>query len=398
MDRTSAAAHGVGRAGAAALAVVLALVFASLAAARTDGSRAHRQTTPQNVGTHGVRLVAPVNGLAADGKRVAYAFCRELVAWWQPGTRHGSKLGPPANFTCPGPSSPFTVYSVAMSGRRVAWAENYGGIQTNSAIRLADISQPSVLQLVAQQFACCRGNPLPIGEGRMGFVVGQGGVIGFTHWRLCGELGAPACPTGPRVIGDSFVYRVLQGGAATSCPGASWPCMQIATNNGLLGPVSSHSGRFALLYDNGVVRVVDRTGANVRLFPALAGITRAADLWRKHLIVLINANVVDLSIQTGAQLHMRSVPAGPSGGQCFRLPCLTPTLRLEDAARGLVAYTYQGKVRVLRLSDGRDRVVASGTTARFVSSGLVYAYEAGGGTYPAGLRWVTNARLAQILS
>ena len=146
-----------------------------------------------------------------------------------------------------------------------------------------------------------------------------------------------------------------------------------------------------------MIRVVDRNGANVRLFPALAGLTRAAELWRKHLLVLVNANVIDLSIVTGAQLHKRSVAAVPSGGPCFRLPCPTPTLRLEDFARGLVAYTLQGKIHVLRLSDGHDRVVANGTMSRFVASGLVYAYEATG-AYPAGLRWVTNARLAQILA
>jgi hypothetical protein len=36
-------------------------------------------------------------------------------------------------------------------------------------------------------------------------------------------------------------------------------------------------------------------------------------------------------------------------------------------------------------------------TIDIVASGLVYAYEAAG-AYPAGLRWVTNARLAQILA
>jgi hypothetical protein len=396
MDQTSAAARGVVLAGSALLMAALALAVVPAAAARTDAGYARAQAPPQKIGTRGVRLAAPVNSLASDGNRVAYAFCRQLVAWWQPGTHHGSKLGPPANFTCPAQTSPFLIYSLAFSGNRIAWAENFGGIQTNSYIRLALRSQPATIDIVATQYACCRADPL--GEGRMGFVVGQGGVIGFSRWELCGDLGAPACPTGPKTFVDSFVYRVLQPtGSGTACPGSSWPCPQIATANGLLGPISSHSGRFALRYDTGVIRVVDRNGANVRLFPALAGMTRAAELWRKHLLVLVNAKVIDFSIVTGAQLHMRSVAAVPSGGPCFRLPCPTPTLRLEDFARGLVAYTLQGKIHVLRLSDGHDRVVANGTTSRFVTSGLVYAYEATG-AYPAGLRWVTNARLAQILA
>jgi hypothetical protein len=396
MERTSAAARGVVRVGGAVLMVALAFALSPTAAGHTDGRHLRAVTPPQDVGTHGVRLAAPVNSLASDGNRVAYAFCRQLVAWWQPGTHHGSKLGTPASFACPAQTSPFLIYSLAFSGNRIAWAENFGGIQTNSYIRLAVRSQPATISIVATQYACCRGDQL--GEGRMGFVVGQGGLVGFSRWELCGDLGAPGCPTGPKKIVDSFVHRVLQPTASgPGCPGSTWPCPQIATTNGLLGPISSHSGRFALLYDTGVIRVVDRAGANIRLFPALAGLTHAAELWRKHLVVLVNAKVLDLNITTGAQLHMRSVPGVPSGGPCFRLPCTTPTLRLEDAARGLVAYTLQGKIHVLRLSDGRDRVVANGTMSRFVSSGLVYAYEATG-TYPAGLRWVTNGRLAQILS
>jgi hypothetical protein len=46
---------------------------------------------------------------------------------------------------------------------------------------------------------------------------------------------------------------------------------------------------------------------------------------------------------------------------------------LEDASRGLVAYTLDGNVHVLRLADGADRVVAHGSTARFLTAGLVYA-------------------------
>ena len=49
------------------------------------------------------------------------------------------------------------------------------------------------------------------------------------------------------------------------------------------------------------------------------------------------------------------------------------TVRLEDAARGLAAYVLDGQVRLLRLADGTDAIVAPGTSARFIDAGLVYA-------------------------
>ena len=46
---------------------------------------------------------------------------------------------------------------------------------------------------------------------------------------------------------------------------------------------------------------------------------------------------------------------------------------LADAARGLAAYVLEGEVHLLRLADGADRVVGSGTLARFTNAGLALA-------------------------
>jgi hypothetical protein len=83
-----------------------------------------------DVGTKGVRLKNPVQYLAADGSRVAYSFCGQLVAWWAPGSRTGGKFGPPAQFARLPPTSIENVYSLAVAGGQVGWAVNYGGIQT----------------------------------------------------------------------------------------------------------------------------------------------------------------------------------------------------------------------------------------------------------------------------
>jgi hypothetical protein len=319
MECTSAWAHGFARA-IRVLTLMVVLVFVPLASAQGDRGRAREATPLQSYGPQRVLLRAHVDELAADGNRVAWLFCqRKLASWWQPGTSHGSGLGPPASLVCPPQTSPYTDYSLALAGKRVVWAQNEGGIQTNSAIFIANITQPKTIRLIAQQFACCRGNPL--GEGRLGFVVGQAGLIAFARWELCGDLGAPPC-TGAQVIADSFVERVLQPPATgASCPGTSWPCSQLATGNGLLGSISADSGRIALLHDNGSIDIVDANGAAIRQFPALAGQTRAADLWGTHPTVLVPGNLIDLSVPTGQTLQTRPVPAVSSGGPCLRLPC-----------------------------------------------------------------------------
>jgi hypothetical protein len=50
-----------------------------------------------------------------------------------------------------------------------------------------------------------------------------------------------------------------------------------------------------------------------------------------------------------------------------------PRLRLGDFERGLVAYTLDGQVHLLRVNDGADKIVARGTLPRFADSGLVFA-------------------------
>jgi hypothetical protein len=47
-------------------------------------------------------------------------------------------------------------------------------------------------------------------------------------------------------------------------------------------------------------------------------------------------------------------------------------LRLQDTAHGLVAYTLDTDLHLLRLADGKDTVVVSGTHARFMTAGLAY--------------------------
>jgi hypothetical protein len=51
----------------------------------------------------------------------------------------------------------------------------------------------------------------------------------------------------------------------------------------------------------------------------------------------------------------------------------TPPVTLEDVSHGLAAYIDAGRVHLLQLGDGADRVVGDGTLARFTAAGLAYA-------------------------
>jgi hypothetical protein len=349
-----------------------------------------------NVGTKGVRLKEPVQNLAADGNHVAYSFCGQLVAWWAPGSRTGGRFGPPAQFTCPPPSSPERVYSLAVTAAQVGYAVNYGGIQTNSWIKVVPFAQAANVKIVASQVACCRGSA--VGEGRMGFVVGQGSLLAFTRWQLCGETGTPACGVGSVAIVASSLYSVpLPPSAGSACPGEPFQCTQIGTAPSLVGAISADSGRLALLRADGSLAVVNATGAVVSIYPVTTwGQTLAAELGGGELVQLSQGSLRHFDVMTGLLQHTWPVANVTAGGTCRRLPCPSQLLTLEDVSGGLVAYTLQGQVHVLRLSDGRDVVVAAGTRAQFVTSGLVYAYESTGG-WPYGLRWLRSAQIAATL-
>lgn len=377
---------------------LLAAAVAASPARAVERTEVLQPPTPLiNVGSKGVRLKHPVENLASDGNRIAYSFCRQLVAWWTPGTRAGGKFGPPAQFTCPPPSSPETVYSLAVAGSQVGWAVNYGGIQTNSWIKVVAFAQAANVRIVAYQPACCRGEPLPIGEGRMGFVVGQGPLLAFSHWQLCGDLGAPSCGLGSRAIVASSLYSVpLPASAGTTCPNQPFQCTQIGTAPSLIGAISADVGRLALLRSDGSLTVISATGAPISIYAATTGQTLAAELSGGDLVRLTQGSLTHFDAATGFLQHTWPVANVTSGGPCRRLPCPPQLLTLEDAAGGLVAYTLQGAVHVLRLSDGRDVVVAQGTRARFVTPGLVFAYESTG-QWPYGLRLLTSAQIATAL-
>ncbi len=339
------------------------------------------QVTPTEL-----RLAHPLAALAAERGRAAFAFCEQLVGLWRPGATGITRLGPVAQWTCPPPRGLERTSSLALTGDRVSWSVQAGGNVVTNIVFLVVLGHPHVFTFAADVSHCCRGlDPDPE---RMGNVYGDAGFIAFSSRVKCNDLGAPTCPAGtqPTIVSET-VWRLRRPPFQATCVGKPGPCVQLATLNSVLQPLSVDSGRVALRRANGALVVRKSSGGLVRLFPALAGLTRGAELMGDRLVVLVPGKVREFSLATGAQLHTRPVPNVPSAGVCGLLPCPPTTLRLVDASRGLVAYILSGKLHLLRLRDGVNRVVATATDARFGDKGLFYAYTAPG-AWPARIRFV----------
>jgi hypothetical protein len=365
---------------AAAVLAALGVLAVGGAAPTAEGAPAALvQVTP-----HELRLSQPFPAapLAVDGKRAAVALCNQLVAVWRPGSTGVTRLGPVNQWTCPPPRGLERIYSIAFAGDRVAWAAESGGNQVIGLIFLVVLGNPHVLDTAVLTGMCCR----PDVDERVGWVYGAGGLLVFGRRVKCNDLGAPACAAGtPPTVVSQTVFRLTR-------PPAQPPFAQLTTLNDVLEPLSVDAGRVVLRLGSGALEVRNGAGALVRQFPALAGLSRGAELMGGRLIVLVPGKILDLSLASGQQLHARPVANVASGGVCGVLRCPTVALKLLDAKRGLVAYLRAGKLRLLRLSDGVNRVVGPAVDARFGDNGLFYAYTTTG-PWPARVRFVPWASL-----
>ena len=365
----------------------LVCVVLCAAANGTGVLRAEPSAPPLvQIGPHELRLSQPLAGLAADGRRAAFVFCNQLVGTWRPGAANVTRLGPLAQWTCPPPRGLERTFGIGAAGDRVAWVASAGGNVYTNLVFLVVLSKPHTLTIAAETDYCCRGlDPDP---NRMGDVYGSGGLLVFSSRVKCGDLGAPACPGSTRTVVSQTMWRLRRPPFAAQCVNKPGPCVQLTTAapNATLRPLSVSAGR-VLLLNNGVLELRNASGAITRQFGGVAGVMRGADLMANRVLVLVPAALRVYNAGTGALVRTRALPNVTSAGVCGMPPCPTAALQLQDAARGLVAYTLSGKLHLLRLRDGRNKVVATADTARFGSRGLFYAY-AGAAPWVSRIRFV----------
>jgi hypothetical protein len=333
-------------------------------------------------------LSQPVDALAADNGRAAFAFCRQLFGVWRPGSASVTRLGPVNRWTCPPPSSAEILLTLAIARDRIAWGVDVGGNQISDFLLLATLANPHKPTVVGDAAACCRGEP---DEERMGDVFGDRNFIVFSTRMKCSDFGAPACPIGttPTLVSQT-IWHVRRRPFSATCVDKPGICQQLVSVAGAVDPLSVDTGHVVAREANGTLVVWDFKGAFVQTFSAGVGKSPAAELMgNNRLVMLVPGHVLLFNIETGLQLRDRPVPAVTSGGVCGIPPCPTATLRLVDAARGLVAYILSDKLHLLRLRDGKDvrAVRANVTDARFGDTGLFYSFKTTG-QWPGRIRFV----------
>ena len=274
----------VSRKGTLVCAAVVAAAVAASAVNAAPSAPPLVQVTP-----HELRLSQPLAGLAADGRRAAFAFCDQLVGTWRPGAANVTRLGPVAQWTCPPPRGAEHTYSIAFAGDRVAWAVSAGGNIYTNLVFLVVLSHAHTFTYAAETDYCCR--PLDPDPNRMGDVYGAGNFLVFSSRVKCGDLGAPSCPGPTRTVVSQTMWKLQRPPFLAACVNRAGPCVQLTTSapNATLRPLSVSAGR-VLLLNNGVLELRNGSGAITHQFGGgLAAVMRGADLMGNRVLVLVPA-------------------------------------------------------------------------------------------------------------
>jgi hypothetical protein len=344
------------------------------------------------VSKHELRFREPVDELALDGDRVAYRSCG-TIGVWRPGD---------ANVVSAQIDRPLCVegnvafYSLALAGNQIAWGTLRGGNQQFNTLTFETVGDRGPQTVVAAHSQLA-GDPR--GNDRAGNLLGNAQLLVFSTWAYCNEVVPVACPNLPfgqaTAVASQTLWRVRDSSWPGDCPGAGSDqtrghCEQLRAEPGPLRPLDVDANRIVVSGDNATL-VLDSDGRQLLSVPIS---TTAAQLSGPDFVVLVRGALRDYDASTGSLLHSWPLPEVSFGGVCGGPDwlCGSPHLRLEGAARGVVAYLLDGKLHLLRLQDGADVAVGDSTGAQLDDSGLFYAYRAAG-LWPGRIRFVAFDRL-----
>jgi Tol biopolymer transport system component len=326
-----------------------------------------RTRYPRPARVDGVFAGGEVARLAADGRRVAFAACNSVFTW-TPGS--GTPLLVDANRLggelCFPPTDRHQVYDVAVSGDRIAFGRSYGGLTPPLEVSVAGPAGGAVTLGSA-------GTSVGAHIRGIGTLAAQDGLLVYSAWD-----GRPAeTLTGEAIVTTQTIHRV---------DGSSCPCPAIASSSALETPLDVDGRRIVVnraLWPEGTwlsrtasLAVLDANGAELLVQPVDAG---AAQLAGDDLLVTVRGRLLHYRVGSGALVQSFALPDASVARDCLFWsgpdcpPARGSLLVLQDAAHGLAAYTFDGRVHVLRLADGRNSVIGYGSEARFTDAGLVYA-------------------------
>jgi hypothetical protein len=368
--------------------LVLCLVFVGVAGSAGAAGTA----SPAAVTT-----LSEVRGLAADGDLAAavvagppaHAFV------WSASTGRVTQLESALCGSCTPRSS---VFGIALTGGRAAWVVSGGGNTYETSVLTATTRSPKAVPL---------GYGVAV-DGAAGTFAGNvradGGVIVFDVYDRCGDTySSLPCPAdwNPGSIDHAEIWRFSAGGVGL-CPTpltTSHGCRRLAAADGDLSILAFAGGRIAARTQSGAVRLLSATsGATLAEFPYAPGLVRAAALDVRNLVVLRNGFLDLYSI--GAALPPRTLrlplvamygPANPPPDAASASPpTRVPKLTLEDVDSGFAVYVVDRCVHLVRISDGKDVVVA------VAASGPAHAQLEPSGLFVSSTRRITFMPMADV--
>jgi hypothetical protein len=304
---------------------------------------------PRKVTATSLLAPGPVSALAADGDRVAFIACQGVYAWTTTTGEVTTAEGPLPDL-CTDRIN-YAFYDVALAGNRLLYASSTGCNSIGQSVRLKLLDEAAAAVPIATGSGSCGGPYYPF----VGDLQGGGDLLVFGEWS---ERVQP---------GDSTKF-VTTHESVLRVGGVGCPCPEVASSPGPLIPADIDAGRI-VAYGERATLVLDREG---RVQMSVPVAPTAAQLSENDLTVLLPGELRDYDARAGTLLHRWPLPDVPNGRNCW-LRCANNPLVLEDADHGLVVYTLNGDLYLLRLVDGADRVLARASLARFMDAGLVYA-------------------------
>jgi hypothetical protein len=317
--------------------------FFGVAWTRPPPNIAYRSPEPRSLASASAEeLTAPsaITRLATDGGRAAYVSCGHVFVW-TPAAGTVEQAEPQASLSprCNSTSyfSGLDVHTLAIAGDRVAFGLVGGGIS---------------------RFWWLGGTTVGSGGGPFTLAQGQGITPVSSSTGFVSDLAG----AGPLLVFSSVVEGGMGGPkplrqAVLRAEPAGCPCPALGVEPGPFVPHDVEGGRAAASGDNAVV-LLDAVGTRLLTVTTAPLTARSAQLAGGDLVVALEGELRRYDAGNGQLLGSFTVSQGAA---------------LQDVARGLVAYVVDGQVRVLRLADGADSLVAAGTAARFIDTGLVLA-------------------------
>jgi hypothetical protein len=320
--------------------------------------------------TDGIYAGGEVTRLAADGSRVAFAECDGVYAWTPRAAPAPVSVNPFGSSLCFPPTDRVAVTDLGVAGDRIAYVRSGGGLTPPLELWASSLSNPAPVVLARS------GTTVGSHVRGVGTLAGEGALLVYSTWE-----GRPDWSNSRNtIVTTQSIYRV----DSTACP-----CPALASVPALGEPVDVDDGRIVVAHAfwpdatsvsrTPFLSVLDRNGTELLSLPIDAA---AAQLAGRDLVAAVGNSLVDFDSITGQRLHSWPVssenPARDclfwAGPDCFGLVYAEPPhYVLQDAARGIAAYTLDGKLHVLLLADCEDSVVSYASEARFVDDGLVYS-------------------------